>query len=49
MSNQRPTWLERAHAAFDAAVFAAYGWPDDLPAEEILARLLDLNLGRAPA
>ena len=29
--NQRPTWLDHAHADLDAAVFAAYGWPADLP------------------
>jgi hypothetical protein len=28
-------------------VFEAYGWPDDLADEEILARLLALNLERA--
>jgi hypothetical protein len=44
--NERPTWLVQAHAALDAAVFAAYGWPTDLPDEEILARLLALNLTR---
>jgi hypothetical protein len=33
----------------DAAVFAAYGWPADLSDQEILARLLNLNLSRAPA
>ena len=47
--NERPTWLANAHAALDAAVFAAYGWPADLPDEEILARLLALNLSRQPA
>ncbi len=47
--NERPTWLKHAHAALDAAVFAAYGWPVDLPDEEILARLLALNLEREPA
>jgi hypothetical protein len=47
--NERPTWLEHAHTALDAAVFAAYGWPADLPDEEILARLLTLNLEREPA
>jgi type II restriction/modification system DNA methylase subunit YeeA len=45
--NQRPTWLELAHKKLDAAVFAAYGWPADLTDEEILARLLALNLQRA--
>ncbi len=47
--NQRPTWLDHAHAALDAAVFAAYGWPADLPNTEILERLLTLNLKRADA
>ena len=45
--NARPTWLDNAHRKLDAAVFAAYGWPADLPDEEILARLLALNLARA--
>ena len=47
--NQRPTWLELAHRALDHAVFAAYGWPDDPSDQEILARLLALNLQRASA
>jgi type II restriction/modification system DNA methylase subunit YeeA len=50
--NERPQWLANAHAKLDAAVFAAYGWPerpDTLPDEEILARLLALNLQRAAA
>jgi hypothetical protein len=29
------------------AIFAAYGWPSDLSDEEILERLLALNLERA--
>jgi len=45
--NQRPTWLQHAHRKLDAAVFAAYGWPPDLTDEDILARLLALNLERA--
>ena len=45
--NQRPTWLDNAHKKLDAAVFAAYGWPVDLSDDEILARLLALNLERA--
>ncbi len=45
--NQRPTWLDHAHASLDAAVFAAYGWPADVPDTEILERLLALNLERA--
>jgi type II restriction/modification system DNA methylase subunit YeeA len=45
--NQRPTWLDNAHRKLDEAVFAAYGWPSDLSDDEILARLLELNLARA--
>ena len=47
--NQRPAWLAQAHAALDAAVAAAYGWNDYMPAmadEEILRRLLALNQQR---
>ena len=47
--NERPTWLEHAHAELDAAVFAAYAWPAGLPDDEILASLLALNLAREPA
>jgi len=47
--NARPTWLEHAHATLDTAVLAAYGWPADLPDQEILERLLNLNLAREPA
>jgi hypothetical protein len=47
--NARPTWLEHAHAALDTAVLAAYGWPEDLTAEPLLAALLALNLSRDPA
>ena len=47
--NQRPTWLELAHKRLDEAVLDAYGWPHDLPDEEILERLLALNLERAGA
>ena len=45
--NARPTWLDLAHKKLDAAVFAAYGWPSELGDEEILERLLGLNLERA--
>ncbi len=45
--NQRPTWLDLAHQKLDAAVFAAYGWPVDLSDDELLSRLLVLNLERA--
>jgi hypothetical protein len=50
--NQRPAWLDLAHQKLDAAVFAAYGWPepsDQLSDQEVLARLLKLNLEREPA
>ncbi|HCF99516.1 MAG TPA: class I SAM-dependent DNA methyltransferase [Chloroflexi bacterium] len=47
--NQRPTWLANAHRALDEAVFDAYGWPADLGDQELLARLLELNLLREPA
>lgn len=47
--NQRPTWLANAHKALDEAVAAAYGWPADLPDEEVLARLFALNQERAAA
>ena len=48
--NQRPAWLAAAHAQLDAAVAAAYGWADytaDMPDDEILRRLLALNLQRS--
>jgi hypothetical protein len=47
--NQRPTWLDLAHRKLDQAVLDAYGWPHDLSDEEILERLLALNLERAQA
>ena len=48
--NQRPSWLTKAHEELDAAVAAAYGWIDyspTLPDEEVLRRLLALNLQQA--
>jgi type II restriction/modification system DNA methylase subunit YeeA len=45
--NQRPTWLARAHVRLDRAVHAVYGWPYPLGDEEILERLIALNLRRA--
>jgi hypothetical protein len=47
--NERPTWLRMAHEKLDRAVLDAYGWPHDLTDEEILERLLALNLERAAA
>lgn len=45
--NQRPTWLALAHQKLDAAVAGAYGFPADLTDDQILERLLALNLARA--
>ena len=45
--NPRPNWLISRHKAIDEAVSAAYGWPVDLSDDDILARLLALNLERA--
>ena len=45
--NARPTWLDLAHKKLDAAVFAAYGWSSTLSDEQILEKLLALNLARA--
>ena len=42
--NARPTWLADAHAALDAAVATAYGWPADISDDDALAELLALNL-----
>jgi hypothetical protein len=47
--NQRPSWLANSHAGLDRAVLDAYGWPADLGDNEILERLLKLNLERIPA
>ncbi len=47
--NERPTWLDQAHQALDEAVFAAYSWPADLSDEQVLEKLLALNLERAEA
>jgi hypothetical protein len=41
------TSLNLAHKPLDEAVFAAYGWKSDLSDEEILEKLLALNLERA--
>ena len=39
--------LKELHERLDAAVAEAYGWPADLPEEEVLARLVALNKERA--
>jgi type II restriction/modification system DNA methylase subunit YeeA len=46
--NENPTWLRNAHRTLDQAVYAAYGWPNDPTDEEILTRLLQLNIERSP-
>ncbi len=45
--NQRPSWLDQAHERLDRMVYAAYGWEYPLEPEEVLARLVELNLKRA--
>lgn len=48
--NAKPAWLTMAHSQLDQAVAAAYGWTDysaAMPDDEILKRLLALNLARS--
>jgi type II restriction/modification system DNA methylase subunit YeeA len=47
--NERPTWLDLAHKKLDDAVLNAYAWPHDLTDDQILERLLTLNLERSDA
>ena len=42
--NSPPTWLTHAHERLDRAVHAAYGWPFPLSDDEVLGRLLEMNL-----
>ena len=42
--NARPQWLTDAHAALDATVAEAYGWPADIAASDALHAMLTLNL-----
>ncbi len=42
--NARPAWLAAIHERLDAAVASAYGWPADISDDEILEKLLALNL-----
>lgn len=39
--------LRELHDDLDRAVAEAYGWPSDLPAEDLLFRLVELNAARA--
>ncbi len=45
--NKRPTWLDLAHKKLDEAVFAATAGSLIMTDEEILAKLLELNLERS--
>jgi hypothetical protein len=45
--NSDPT--DEDYRTLDAAVAAAYGWPADLPDDDVLSRLLELNLSRSAA
>ena len=45
--NSPPTWLTQAHERLDRAVHAAYGWLHPLGDDELLARLLEMNLARS--
>lgn len=47
--NQRPDWLKNLHADLDRAVLAAYGWPEGIADDDLLAGLLRLNHERAAA
>ena len=42
--NTRPQWLTDVHANLDAAVAAAYGWPEGISEDEALRELLAMNL-----
>jgi len=44
--NESPHWLIKAHQVLDNAVATAYGWENNLSDDEILERLLALNLQR---
>ena len=47
---ENPPWLQAAHADLDKATADAYGWPVDLTDDDILKKLMRLNLsGRAGA
>ena len=45
--NAKPHWLMDAHAALDEAVANAYGWDNDIGANDVLSELLTLNLQQA--
>ena len=45
--NQRFTWLDIAHRELDEVVFAVYGWPVNLSDEQLLEKLLVLNIEKS--
>ena len=45
-TTKRHTWLVNAHDRLNAAVAAAYGWDASISDEDVLERLLALNLDR---
>lgn len=45
--NQKLNWLIQAHESLDKAVAAAYGWQANLTDEQVLEKLLALNLERS--
>jgi type II restriction/modification system DNA methylase subunit YeeA len=47
--NARFAWLTQAHDRLDHAVLDAYGWLHEVADDDLLARLLALNLEREPA
>ena len=42
--NSPPTWLRQVHERLDRAVHGAYAWPYPLDDDEVLRRLLEMNL-----
>lgn len=47
--NKRPGWLDLKHKALDRAVRAAYKWSDNISDEQMLDKLLAMNLARPAA
>ncbi len=44
--NERPAWLRQVHERLDHRLLEAYRFPADISDEDLLSRLLDLNLSR---
>jgi type II restriction/modification system DNA methylase subunit YeeA len=40
-------WLDALHQSLDTAVASAYGWPENIHEQNVLERLLDLNVSRS--